>query len=151
MQSNRAATGIGALKRVVPRTRLSSLSAYIQSLLRIVPGFNLECIGRAPAQPLRVGLTSSLSFVASLDCPAQFNLLDGGIHVPIKNLLGLCSGSGHVSTYIRGQNQTRVQPGMEQSVGSAYLTGNAFRRCNLLFWRSRWDLGEVLERACNRV
>ncbi len=22
---------------------------------------------------------------------------------------------------------------------------------NLLFWRSRWDLGEVLERACNRL
>src|SRR6266481_7475131 len=63
---------------VVPRTWLSSQSAYIQSLLDIVPGFNLESIGRAPAQPLRVGLNSSLSFVASLGCPAHFNLLDGG-------------------------------------------------------------------------
>jgi len=136
---------------VVLRTWLSSQSAYIQSLLDIVPGFNLGRIGRAPAQPLRVGLTSSPGFVASLGCPAHFNLLDGGIHVPIKNLLGLCSGGGHVSTYIRGQNQSRVQPAMEQSVGSAYRTGNAFRQCNLLFRRSRWDLGEVLERACNRL
>src|SRR5258707_662729 len=137
--------------RVVLRTWLSSQSAYIQSLLDIVPGFNLGCIGRAPAQPLRVGLTSSPSFVASLGCPAHFNLLDGGIHVPIKNLLGLCSGSGHVSTYIRGQNQSGVQPAMEQSVRSAYRTGNAFRQCNLLFRRSRWNLGEVLERGGNRL
>src|SRR5882757_8169799 len=132
-------------------TRLASQSGYRESLIGNVSGFNLECIGRAPAQPLRVGLTSSPSFVASLGSPAHFNLLDGGIHVPIKNILGLCSGSGHVSTYIRGQNQSGVQPAMEQSVGSAYRTGNAFRQCNLLFRRSRWDLGEVLERACNRL
>ena len=36
---------------VVPRARLSSQSTFIQSLLDIVPGFNLESIGQAPAQP----------------------------------------------------------------------------------------------------
>ncbi len=136
---------------VVPRTRLSSLSTYIQSLLAIVPGFILESTRRAPAQPSRIGPTSSPSFVASLGCPAHFNLLEGGIHVSIKNLLGLCYGSGHVSTPIRGQNQPRVQPVMEQSVGSAFRTGNAFRQCHLLFWHSRGDLGEGLERAGNRL
>lgn len=72
----------------------------IESLLAIATGFNLDSIGRAPAQPECVGLTSSLSVVTSLGCPAQFNLLEGGIHVPIKNLLGLCSGSAHDSAAI---------------------------------------------------
>jgi len=45
---------------------------FIESLLDIVPGFNLESMGRAPAQPLRVGLTSSLGIVLPLAYPAQF-------------------------------------------------------------------------------
>jgi hypothetical protein len=55
-----------ALTASCSETRLSSQSAYIQSLLGIVQRFTLESIGRAPAQPVRVGLTSSPSFRVSL-------------------------------------------------------------------------------------
>lgn len=108
-------------------------------------------IQRSGACPTLTCRPSSLGFVASFGSPAQFKLLNGGIHVPIKNVLGLCYGSGDVSAYIRGQNQARVQPDVEQSDGSAYRTGNTIRQCNLHFWSARWELGEGLERACHRV
>ena len=52
------------------------MASPTESLPGIATWITLESIGRAPAQPLRVGLSSSLRF-PSFSCPAHFYLLRG--------------------------------------------------------------------------
>jgi len=112
---------------------------------------NLGRIGRAPAQPLRVGPTSSLVLLLRSVAQLISIFLMGHPCSDQKSFEGLFWEWSRHYLYSRA-DQSRVQPAMEQSVGNATVPGTRFANAifslasTMGFGRSS---GARLQSACN--